>query len=462
MGCSTPANTGSRPSHSRRQPGHRGARVRARARARAPRHQAGEPALRRARHPASRRLRPRRARSPRRVGPNRRVPLSVPLVTRRPSRRRARRSTAAPTCTRWPSCSWRRSRAPFLPCPTPRSARLRRARHTPVLAPLELGRLGPVVERAGRPDPAERYPDAATMGAALADAAHAFPPRSRSCFRDSAPTAAALSIPRRSTVFRRGCSTKTRRRTPQTRRRPSRCNTSEGRDHSVSSRWWSPSRSSQHWSRAASRSRRERRRRDLAVPSVVGLSLDQAKIGRGHGRAHRHDGHAQRRRPQGRGHRAAAGRRIVHGRRQRDPARGVARTTAGADPRRPEPVPEDAQARLEQDGFVVHVERPNDETVEYNHVINTDPPIGDSAARDSDITLLVSNGPAPVPIPDVSNKSYDEAAQELTRRALLSRAATTSATPSPSTRSSARIRRRERRNRVGHRCRSASARDRSW
>ena len=75
--------------------------------------------------------------------------------------------------------------------------------------------------------------------------------------------------------------------------------------------------------------------------------------------------------------------------------------------------PEDAQARLEQAGFAVHVARPNDETVEYNHVINTDPPIGESAARDSDITLLVSNGPAPVQISDVSNKSYDEAAQAL-------------------------------------------------
>ena len=42
--------------------------------------------------------------------------------------------------------------------------------HTPLVAPLALGRLGPVVERAGRPDPADRYPDAATMRAALADA----------------------------------------------------------------------------------------------------------------------------------------------------------------------------------------------------------------------------------------------------------------------------------------------------
>ena len=75
--------------------------------------------------------------------------------------------------------------------------------------------------------------------------------------------------------------------------------------------------------------------------------------------------------------------------------------------------PDDAKARLEQDGFVVTTAMPNDETVEYNHVINTDPPIGESAPRDSEITLLVSNGPAPVPVPDTANMSYDEAAQAL-------------------------------------------------
>src|SRR5690349_3046359 len=48
--------------------------------------------------------------------------------------------------------------------------------HTALVAPLALGRLGPVVERAGRPEPADRYPDAATMRAALADAARALPP----------------------------------------------------------------------------------------------------------------------------------------------------------------------------------------------------------------------------------------------------------------------------------------------
>src|SRR5919201_5578315 len=48
--------------------------------------------------------------------------------------------------------------------------------HTPLVAPLALGRLGPVVERAGRPEPADRYPDAATMRAALGDVARVLPP----------------------------------------------------------------------------------------------------------------------------------------------------------------------------------------------------------------------------------------------------------------------------------------------
>ncbi len=46
----------------------------------------------------------------------------------------------------------------------------------PLTAPPELGPLGAVIERAGRPEPAERYPDAITMGSALADAEAALPP----------------------------------------------------------------------------------------------------------------------------------------------------------------------------------------------------------------------------------------------------------------------------------------------
>ena len=46
----------------------------------------------------------------------------------------------------------------------------------PVLAPPELGPLRAVIERAGRIETSERYPDAATMRAALRDAADALPP----------------------------------------------------------------------------------------------------------------------------------------------------------------------------------------------------------------------------------------------------------------------------------------------
>src|SRR4051812_25385379 len=45
----------------------------------------------------------------------------------------------------------------------------------PLLAPEELGPLVPVIERAGHIEPEERYPDAATMGAALSDAADTLP-----------------------------------------------------------------------------------------------------------------------------------------------------------------------------------------------------------------------------------------------------------------------------------------------
>src|SRR5262245_17120995 len=47
---------------------------------------------------------------------------------------------------------------------------------TPLAAPDELGALAPVVERAGRIRPAERYPDARTMADALADSSRHLPP----------------------------------------------------------------------------------------------------------------------------------------------------------------------------------------------------------------------------------------------------------------------------------------------
>jgi serine/threonine-protein kinase len=45
-----------------------------------------------------------------------------------------------------------------------------------VVAPEEMGALGPVIERVGRPDPPGRYPDAATLGEALDNAMRVLPP----------------------------------------------------------------------------------------------------------------------------------------------------------------------------------------------------------------------------------------------------------------------------------------------
>jgi serine/threonine-protein kinase len=74
----------------------------------------------------------------------------------------------------------------------------------------------------------------------------------------------------------------------------------------------------------------------------------------------------------------------------------------------------EAVALLEQAGFVVAPKRQFDEVVPKDIVIDTDPPgaVG-KAPRESTVTLIVSDGPAPVPVPDVAGKSYDEAAQIL-------------------------------------------------
>ncbi|MBM3660225.1 MAG: serine/threonine protein kinase [Actinobacteria bacterium] len=70
-----------------------------------------------------------------------------------------------------------------------------------------------------------------------------------------------------------------------------------------------------------------------------------------------------------------------------------------------------AQARLEQLGFVVKVERAYDENVPVDAVIGTDPAAGAKVPRESEVVLRVSDGPAPVPVPsEVVGKTYDEAA----------------------------------------------------
>jgi len=281
--------------------------------------------------------------------------------------------------------------------------------HTALVAPLELGRLGPVVERAGRPEPDERYPDAATMGAALADAARALPPPT--------PLALAgldgevnLSDPTRighsSALFDQDA--------PATVPRPVAATVHEARR---------PRRSrvvgtfvaaavvlalvAGGLAIAATGSS------TVAVPSLVGRTEAQAE-----------------RALAGAGLEAQVTRQVAD-----DPAG----TVIGQDPapgssvgdgdsvrlvvsRGPPKVtvPEvagqpvaDASAALAQQGFAVVVERRTDETVPFDVAIATDPPAGTAHAKESQVTLIVSDGPAPVRVPDVAGGTYETASATL-------------------------------------------------
>ncbi|HEX5586761.1 MAG TPA: PASTA domain-containing protein [Acidimicrobiia bacterium] len=280
--------------------------------------------------------------------------------------------------------------------------------HTALVAPLELGRLGPVVERAGRPNPDERYPDASTMGDALTDAARTMPPptslalagldgeinlsdptrigRSGALFDQDAPDApppvAPISRPQRAPAAGRWVGAIVALAVVLALVAGGAALASTGSS-------------------------------TVGVPSLVGLTSERATQALSE---------------------AGLGIRVVT-RASDDPAGIVIaqRPVAGAFvsddgtvdlvvSRGPPKVtvPEvtsasiaDATAMLERLGFAVSVERRNDESAPVDAVLGTDPPSGSRQAKESVITLLVSDGPAPVTVPDVTNKTYDDAAAAL-------------------------------------------------
>jgi serine/threonine-protein kinase len=289
--------------------------------------------------------------------------------------------------------------------------------HTPLVAPLSLGRLGPVVERAGRPEPGDRYPDAATMRAALADAARTLPPpqplplaglggeidggpptqigRSSNLFDQDAPVAPPVVADEPAHAAK-----------PRRRRAPG------------AVRWISYAvivaillalAGGGIAIAAVSTSAGT-----VSVPTLVGLTQARAT-----------DEVAS----------TGLSLKIVT-RTADDPAQ----TVIGQDPAPgafvadggsiqlvvssgPPPVvvanvagqaPDAAQATLAAQGFAVVVQHQYDETVPAGSVVGTDPAIGAKAPRDSTVTLVVSDGPAPVPVPDVSKLSFDAASQRLT------------------------------------------------
>jgi serine/threonine-protein kinase len=78
----------------------------------------------------------------------------------------------------------------------------------------------------------------------------------------------------------------------------------------------------------------------------------------------------------------------------------------------------DAQVALQGAGFVVQVERRFDESAAKGTALESEPKAGSAAPRDSVVKLIVSDGPAPVAVPNVAGKSYDDAAAVLTNSKL--------------------------------------------
>jgi len=78
----------------------------------------------------------------------------------------------------------------------------------------------------------------------------------------------------------------------------------------------------------------------------------------------------------------------------------------------------EAQPLLEQAGFVVAVERRFDETVAKDLTLGTEPAGGGQAPPESTVKLIVSDGPAPVEVPNVAGKSYDAAAAAISAKRL--------------------------------------------
>ncbi|HEX4776436.1 MAG TPA: PASTA domain-containing protein [Acidimicrobiia bacterium] len=289
-----------------------------------------------------------------------------------------------------------------------------------ITAPPELGPLAAVVERAGQRDPDDRYPDAATMRSALADAAAALPPPGPLALagihevgEDPNPTQVGGAAP---VPFDQDASEDTAalQAGPAPRSIPART----GRAAVVAPlaigflvalalvvAGFAVASASPGGGR-------------VAVPNVTGISRTEAAL-----RA------------------SSAGVSLTTTSRRADdpvgtvleqsPAAGTWISRGGrvhlvvSEGPPPVPVPvvanqplADAQAALTKAGFVLGATTPqSDETIPKGAVIATNPPAGHAVAPGSKVDLVVSSGPAPRTVPRVSG-TYAQAAAAITAQHL--------------------------------------------
>ena len=75
--------------------------------------------------------------------------------------------------------------------------------------------------------------------------------------------------------------------------------------------------------------------------------------------------------------------------------------------------PQDARAQLEAKGFIVMERREFNEEIPKDTIISTDPATNAKIPPESTVTLVISDGPTPVVIPNVAGKSFEEASATL-------------------------------------------------
>jgi serine/threonine-protein kinase len=295
----------------------------------------------------------------------------------------------------------------------------------PLIAPEELGPLVPVLERAGRIDPDERYPDAATMGAALSDAAESLPrpaPLVLAGMRDQAdphPTTA-VTQPTARLFDQDAADAEATEVVPVVTPQP--------RIRTVPR------------SRRSSGSTGGRR----LVPFVVGLALVLAialvAVALGHlggdpvavpGLVGRTEAAAM-----AAAKHAGVDAKVVERRNAEDPkgtvisqspsagswfhGNGTVQLVVSRGPAQIEvadvvgrPVLA-ARQQLLDDGFVVEVKPVNDPRPEVKGDVLKQVPDGRAKAEpESKVTLTFSNGPPPVPVPDLHGMTFDEAVGQL-------------------------------------------------
>ncbi|MEY3360786.1 MAG: hypothetical protein RL531_505 [Actinomycetota bacterium] len=277
---------------------------------------------------------------------------------------------------------------------------------TPIDAPADLGPLAAVVERAGQVHPDDRYPDAATMRGAIEDAGRRLPPPGPlglagldASIADPNPTQIPATRP---VLFDQEADAAPAARPAPVPRRPFRISVSMVVGAAIAAALIGgvaliglPNLGAQ-----------------VTVPNTVGGTVASARdaIARA-GLLVREDerfsddpaGTVVAQDP-------APGREVREG---GEVALVVSRGAAPiAIPVESGQSVTDAQAALTEAGFTVEVQRRYDEERPRDTVITTRP--AGRAPRYSTVTLVVSDGRRPIPIPDVAGRSYDDAVAEIT------------------------------------------------